>query len=211
MVEYLSTGPASLRRSPLEHMAQDLAAASTPGPEGITLREIPFLTQIGLRAVPGSAAYAGFAETIGVGLPASVGEVAGSPQDVSVLWLGPDEFLVVTADDQHELTRALNQALGEASGQVVDLSANRTVIELAGANARGALEKGVPADLHDREFPVGAAVTTTLGPVPILLWRTDEEVYRVLPRISFAEYTALWLIDSLREYRGGSGAEDPAD
>lgn len=211
MVEYLTTGPASLRRSPLQHLAQDFAAASDSGSESISLREVPFLTQIGLRAVPGSTAHTAFAETTGVGLPGRVGQVTGAPQGVSVLWLGPDEFLVVTAADQHELTRSLHQALGESPGQVVDLSASRTVIELAGAKARAALEKGVPADLHPREFPIGTAVTTTLGPVPILLWRTDENVYRVMPRTSFAEYTARWLIDALCEYRRGPGAEIRAD
>lgn len=201
MVDLFTKGPRSLRRSPLQHLTEELAAAAVSGPRGAVLKEIAFLTQIGLRAEPGSPAYEALAEATGVGLPARVGEVAGSQENVAVLWLAPDEFLVVTAPDQHDLLRALTEALGEHPGQVVDLSANRAVVEISGGSAREALEKGVPADLHPRAFPVGTAVTTALGPVQILLWHTAEDEYRVLPRASFADYTAHWLIDTIREYR----------
>lgn len=200
MAEFLTQGPQALRLSPLHHLREELKAASASGPQGAMLAEIPFTTQIGLRVEPGSATHQALAQATGVGLPERVREVAGSPDDVAVLWLGPDEFLVVAAPDRHDLLQALLDALGEHPGQVVDLSSNRTILEITGTSARDALEKGVPADLHPRVFSVGHAVTTTLGPVPVLLWRTDQDVYRVLPRASFADYTARWLIDSVREY-----------
>jgi sarcosine oxidase subunit gamma len=43
-------------------------------------------------------------------------------------------------------------------------------------------------------------VATTLGPVQVLLWQTAEQVYRLLPRASFADYTARWLLDAMTEY-----------
>ena len=46
----------------------------------------------------------------------------------------------------------------------------------------------------------GTAVATTLGPVQVLLWRTAEQEWRILPRASFADYTARWLLDAMREY-----------
>lgn len=193
-----SAGPAQLRRSPLEHLAP--ALATTEHSLGIALREIPFTIQIGLRAAPGSAAHEALAEATGVGLPMRASEVAGDPGSVAVLWLGPDEFLLIGPEDGQPLLKDLRRGLGDLPGQVVDLSANRTIIAVEGEQARDLLEKGVPVDLHPRSFGPGQAVTTLLGPVPVLLWQTGEQSYRVLPRTSFADYTARWLLDAAREH-----------
>lgn len=193
-----TAGPARLRRSPLEHLAPALAA--TEHSLGVALREIPFTTQIGLRASPGSSAHEALSRASGVGLPLHVGDVAGSPEGTAVLWLGPDEFLLTAPDGAPSPLQGLLEALGDLPGQAVDLSAHRTTISVEGRQARDLLEKGVPADLHPRSLPAGRAVTTTLGPVPVLLWHTAEHQYRVMPRSSFADYTARWLLDAAREY-----------
>lgn len=62
------------------------------------------------------------------------------------------------------------------------------------------LEKSCHLDLHPRAFAVGTAVATTLGPVQVLLWRTEELTWRIMPRASFAEYTARWLLDGMTEF-----------
>ena len=85
---------------------------------------------------------------------------------------------------------------------MVDVSANRTTLELSGPAARETLEKGCPADLHPRSSGPGTAVTTALGPVPVLLWQTGPTTYRVLPRSSFADYVARWLLDATTEFAG---------
>ena len=86
------------------------------------------------------------------------------------------------------------------AGAVVDLSANRTTLELSGPSARSVLEKGCHYDLHPRSFPPGTAVSTELGPVPVLLWKTDEHTFRILPRASFADYVVHWLLDAMTEF-----------
>lgn len=199
MAETFTRGPRELRRSPLDRLSADLDAASSPG---LRLREVPFTTQIGIRADPSSPAFEAVAAATGVGLPRAVGETTGDASGTAVLWLGPDEFLLVAEPDRHDLLPALESALGSARGQVVDLSANRTILEVRGPAARAALDTGVPADLHPRAFGVGAAITATLSRVPVLVWRTEEEAFRVMPRASFAEYCARWLIDAAREHRG---------
>ena len=82
----------------------------------------------------------------------------------------------------------------------VSLSANRTTLELSGPSARAVLEKSCHLDLHPRSFAVGTAEATTLGPVQVLLWRTAELTWRIMPRSSFAEYTARWLLDAMTEF-----------
>lgn len=199
MAKQVLTDVSTLRTSPLTHLRSALEQGSVSGERGVSAREIAFTTQIGLRAEPGSAAHAALSAAVGPGLPAGVGQVAGTHDEIAVLWQGPDEFLLV-APDGSELFGELVAALGDEPGQVVDLSANRTVIELTGPSARLVLEKGCPADLHPSRFAVGTAITTVLGPVPVLLWKTGADTFRLLPRASFADYTARWLLDAMTEY-----------
>jgi heterotetrameric sarcosine oxidase gamma subunit len=189
----------TLRRSPLHHLHDRLREAAVSGDRGAGLREVPFLTMVSVRATPGSAACGRVAEVLGAPLPESCGAVSISGPHAA-LWLGPDEWLVVSTAEAGPLSEALTEALGGDPGAVVDMSANRTTLELSGPSARLALEKGTPVDLHPRSFGPGQAVTTTLGPVPLLLWQTDAATYRLLPRSSFADYVARWLLDALTEY-----------
>lgn len=199
MAEQVLTDISVLRTSPLAHLSSALEQGSVAGERGVEVREIAFTTQIGVRAEPGSAAHAALSTAAGVQLPSGVGQVSGTGDGTAALWLGPDEFLVV-APEGSALLGPLVDALGDEPGQVVDLSANRTVIELSGPSARAVLEKGCPADLHPRAFTAGTAITTVLGPVPVLLWKTGDQTFRVLPRASFADYTARWLLDGMSEF-----------
>lgn len=199
MAEQLLTEPRDLRRSPLAGLADTLAAADVTGTRGVSLREVPFLTMLGLRAEPGSESARALGQVLGSPLPDQVGSTASSGAH-TVLWLGPDEWLVVSIEPARPLVAALSAALGRGRGDVVDVSANRTTLELSGPSARDVLEKGCPADLHSSVFGVGTAVTTTLGPVPLLLWRTGQDTWRLLPRSSFADYTARWLVDAMAEF-----------
>jgi sarcosine oxidase subunit gamma len=117
-----------------------------------------------------------------------------------VLWLGPDEWLIVSQRAPSDLHGALTDAVGEDHADVVDVSANRTVLELSGPAARSVLEKGCPVDLHPRAFGPGRAVATTLARIPLLLWQTGPHTYRLLPRSSFAQYVASWLLDAMQEF-----------
>jgi sarcosine oxidase subunit gamma len=190
-----------LRRSPVRHLHDRFEAERVPGERGVTLRELPFLGMVGIRVEPGSAACDRLGERLGTGLPEGCGLVTSSGRH-SALWLGPDEWLVVSEADGAVLAAELRDALAGDPGAVVDVSANRTTLELSGPAARETLEKGCPVDLHPRSFRPGTAVATTLGPVPVLLWQTGETTYRVLPRSSFADYVARWLLDATTEFAG---------
>jgi sarcosine oxidase, subunit gamma len=192
----------ALRRSPLEHLTNALAAASVAGPRGVALTERPFCTMISVRVGHGEPAAARLEAVLGAALPTQSGRVS-SGVDYDVVPLGPDEFLVFGATEDDLLAARLTEALGEEPGLVVDLSANRTTLELSGPSARAVLEKGCVIDLHPRVFGPGAAVSSTLGPVPVIIWQTDDlPTYRILPRASFADYTARWLMHAMVEFAG---------
>jgi sarcosine oxidase subunit gamma len=117
-----------------------------------------------------------------------------------VLWQGPDEWLVASLISADALVPALQERVAGAHAAVVDVSANRTVLELSGPAARAVLQKGCPLDLHPRAFSPGRAVTTTLARIPLILWQVGPDSYRLLPRSSFADYVAQWLLDAAQEF-----------
>jgi len=205
-------GVLSLRRSPLAHRAAELAAVTG----GVALIELPFLSMVSLRVDPAAEVGTRIERALGLALP-SAGEVAGAghgriarpDEGRFVLWLGPDEWLVVgPASDTADLVALLSDAVGDGPGSVVDVSANRDTLVLSGPSARDLLEKGCTLDLHPRSFTVGHCAQTTLARAAVLIWPTDAEdspsgpVYRLLFRGSFAEYVADWLTDAAAEYAG---------
>ena len=214
-------GVERFRRSPLAHRTADLAAQTG----GVTLSELPFLSMVSLRVAPNSAPASRVESALGARLP-EAGHVS-SVLVGSVLWLGPDEFLVIgqagvgqagvgqagvgqagvgQAGVTAGLIAVLVEAIGEDPGSVVDVSANRDTLVLSGPNARDVLEKGCTLDLHPRSFTAGRCAQTTLARGHVLIWQTRAEgtpsgpVYRVLFRGSFADYFADWFTDAAAEF-----------
>ncbi len=191
------------RRSPLQRLTEELESGSSTD---VMLREIPFLAQIGLRVEPGSPSAVALEWTLTGALPAGVGDVTELTGNRHVLWVGPDEFLLVAPDeadggtDPAQTTDELSAALGGLPGQVVDLSANRTTLELRGPRAQEVLDKSCRLDLDPSVFPAGSALVTLLGTVGVILWRVEPDTWRIMPRASFATHTARWLLDGMREY-----------
>jgi sarcosine oxidase subunit gamma len=191
-----------IRRSPLHEMAARLDAASE-APGRIRLAEAPFLTQVTLRATPGSAAAEAAGRALGAPLPVTPNTVSAAG-DTEALWMGPDEWLVVGPDAARAgLVAALEDAAAGEHATVVDVSAHRTVVEIAGAHATDVLRKGCSIDLDPVAFGPGRCAQTAVARAHVILQaRTAEPSYRVFARASFAEYVAAWLLDAAAEYRG---------
>jgi sarcosine oxidase subunit gamma len=81
----------SLRTSPAALLGAAFEAGSFPGT--VEVSETPFLTMVGIRVGRDTEAGQRIASVTG-GLPATCGAVSRTG-DTSVLWLGPEEFLVV--------------------------------------------------------------------------------------------------------------------
>lgn len=190
-----------LRVSPAQHLHGDFVDAGVSGALGVRVREEQFLTMVGLRVPVGSPDRARLAKILGAELPGRCGEVA-TGHDVVVLWLSPDDYLVISQSVAGStLVSYLRAGVSEGGAAVVDLSANRTTLRLEGPSARAVLEKGCPLDLHPRAFVTGTAIATNIGRVPVLLWKVDTDSYRILPRASYADYLGRWLIDAMAEFK----------
>ncbi|MFI7420976.1 2Fe-2S iron-sulfur cluster-binding protein [Nonomuraea sp. NPDC049684] len=77
----------------------------------------------------------------------------------------------------------------------VDVSGQRTILELSGPAAEDVLITGCPVDLHPDVFPGHAQ--TLLGRAPVILERRAAGEYRIHVRSSFTAYLAEWLLDAL--------------
>lgn len=187
------------RRSPLSHLADQLAAVGSPAT--VTLRELPFRTLIDVKAT--DAATGPLEGALGVPLPERAGEVTGG-QGRQALCLGPGWWLVTDQPDPHAgLEAPLADALRDAAAgaaSVVDVSAHFTTLRLTGPHARTVLEHGCSLDLHPRAFPVNGCAQTTLAKAQVVIHQTGEQEYRIMVRASFADYLARWLLDAMTEY-----------
>ncbi|MBI4184106.1 MAG: sarcosine oxidase subunit gamma [Proteobacteria bacterium] len=192
---------ATHKRSPLADLAAGLAGASVPG--RVSLAEEPFLAQIDLR---GDAADGGFREAaggvIGAALPLAPNTVAQGGR-LRALWLGPDEWLIVGPEgSEGGIEAGLKAALAGRHVSIVDVSASRTAIAVAGAGAREVLAKGMGLDLHSRAFGPGRSAQAQLARAQVILEQVSGEPrFRLFVRASFAPYLARWLIDATAEYR----------
>ncbi|MDN5749193.1 MAG: sarcosine oxidase subunit gamma, partial [Pseudonocardia sp.] len=128
----------------------------------------------------------------------------------TVIWLGPDEWLVTSPFTTPEaLDGLLRAAVGPDGGAVVDVSAQRTTLRLRGEHARDVLATGCSLDLHPRAFPAGSAAQTTVGLAGVVLLALDAGAadppatdFRLIVRSSFARHLATWLLDAAVEYGG---------
>ncbi|WP_084144618.1 sarcosine oxidase subunit gamma [Amycolatopsis jejuensis] len=174
-------------RAPLAEYAGRLADLAP----AVLAEERPFLSQLNLRVRAGHEVVA---DVLGVPLPEPCTFAAGAGD---VLWLGPDEYLVIDAPEGTEA--ALREAV--AVGAVTDVSAQRTAVHLAGPAARDVLAHGCAIDLHPSVSPPGTCVQTLFARTGIILMVREAGEYTVLVRQSFAPYFAAWLADAAVEYR----------
>ncbi|MGW0209595.1 sarcosine oxidase subunit gamma [Streptomyces sp. NPDC003233] len=191
------------QRSPLADAAHRLAAATRASRGAIRLAELPFLAQVNVRLdAKGSAADAvGLA--LGLQLPLEPNTVVHAG-DVTVVWLGPDEWLVVgLRGTERDLESRIRAAAGDEPVSVTDVSAQRTTLLVGGPRARDLLAHGCSLDLHPRAFGPGRCAQTTLARTQVVLVARDESRagFWVLVRSSFAGYLADWLLDAAVEYR----------
>jgi len=166
------------------------------------VRELPFLAQLDLRADPSDAdLMARLTEAIG-GRPPTEPNTAVVSDDGTrhVLWLGPDEWLILGEPDTGPaLEDAIGDAIGDGPGAVVDVSANRTTLSVSGPRARDLLAFGCSLDLHERHFKPGMCAQTLLARANVIIVPVGpavEPAFRVLVRPSFAAYLAAWLTDA---------------
>jgi sarcosine oxidase subunit gamma len=109
-----------------------------------------------------------------------------------VLWLGPDEWLIVgAAGTETAIVRELEALLDGPHRSIVDVSANRIVFDLE--DGREPLAAACGLDLHPSWWSPGMCAQTLFGRAQVILQQRDERTTRVFARPSFAGYVAALL------------------
>jgi sarcosine oxidase, subunit gamma len=170
------------RRSPLGGLASEFAAVAVRTQGRLRIAEEAHLRQLNVRARADALATAGAA--LGVELPTEPNTVA-TAGDVSALWLGPDEWLVLGGAGPEPAAHGWG---------VVDVSAQRTIVVLGGPAAIEVLAHGCALDLE--RMGERRCAQTMLARANVVLWRTQPDEFRILVRASFAPYLAAWLLDA---------------
>ncbi len=190
------------RISPLDHFRKTNAASAPGGGVGVVISERPFLGHLNLRGDSSDGAFAsGVERALGLALPVEPNTVSEG-DGKQALWLGPDEWLIVTPpDEQGPASERLCDALDGVHSSVTDISGGQTLVNLSGENAREVLAKGCSLDLHPRAFGEGrCAQTLVSGANVILRWAGPEPSFDLIVRRSFADHLARWLHDAALEY-----------
>jgi sarcosine oxidase, subunit gamma len=181
-----------------------LVAPIAPAEGELILAELAVPGQINLRGRPSDTAFlAAAGGVLECRLPVSPNTVQ-TAGDLTVLWLGPDEWLILTPPGaEAAIIARLTEALAGLRAAVTDVSGNLARLRLAGARARDVLAKGCSLDLHPRRFAAGQCAQTLILRSGVILHQIDDAPsYDMFPRRSFAEYLWLWLTDAMAEYGG---------
>lgn len=191
------------RRSALAHHGLSARARTGKSDDaGVVLSELPFRHQFALRGDAKDPAFLdAVKKAIGVAPPTEPNTVAGAAdlkKGPRILWLGPDEWLVVGAEDTGTALSSVTEGLHAA---VVDVSDGRTVISISGGNARDMMAKGCPLDLHPSIFARGRGAQTLIAHAHVILHLVDDTPhFEIYVHRSFADYLWRWLEDAAREY-----------
>ena len=119
----------------------------------------------------------------------------------SILWLGPEEWLIVSESQTgDEIAARLRQALRGLPAAVTDVSDARVIYTLAGGNARNVLAKGCSIDFHPRECRAGRCVQTLLAKAHVLIHARTAQSFEVHVPRSYAAYAWAWLEAAQAEY-----------
>ena len=124
-------------------------------------------------------------------------------EKITSLWLGPNEWLVVSNDEItketniHKLEQVLFDDISKTNlGAVTNVTDHFTIFSLSGLNIFEVLSKGCPFDFSSENFGDNKVVQTILNHIDVTIHQRSENDVDLYVRRSFAGYLWDWLKDS---------------
>lgn len=183
------------KQSPLQGM-------STGSVANVAIRELPGLHTIDLRVASGSSSHAAIAEALGIDLAGKHGKTgkAETPGrgEAYVLCLAPDWWLLVGMPEAEQKFSTL-RLNNDYHFSAVNVSGQRTTIELEGPHAREVLAHLWEQDLREKNFPVGSVSQGLMAKAPVIVWHFAPLHYRIMVRSSFAVHLWKAVVDAGEE------------
>lgn len=194
----------------LEFAKSPLGGAKHGDAKKVFMHEVPFTPGFDLRVDPSASGFAAVNQALGLILNPKVGTVVRSNADcivtedelpaaggVSALCLGPDWWYLTGTADIQSLLKPVHEAHHIS---LVDVSSQRTKIEVYGPSAKEVLAHYWEQDLRDEHFPIDACSQGVLAKAPLIMWHCCENCYLLFPRASFAKHLWTALTDASVEY-----------
>jgi sarcosine oxidase, subunit gamma len=184
------------KESPLKGMNMGTVAT-------VAIRELPGLYTIDLRVAPGTSTQAAVAEALGMDLPEEPGQIQGSSvsggSEAYALCLAPDWWLIVGFQEAEQKLAPL-LLKDDYHFSAVDVSGQRTTIELAGPKVREVLAHLWEQDLREKNFPIASVSQGLMAKAPVIVCHIAPFRYRVMVRSSFAVHLWKALVDAAVEW-----------
>ena len=121
----------------------------------------------------------------------------------SVLWLGPDERLIIAnaevSTTTPNLEPLLRSALASLPHSLVDVSHRQLGLQLSAAFAEDLLNCGCPQDLSLVAFPLDMCSRTLFNKTEIVLWRRGPEEFQIEVWRSFVPYLEGWMREAAQD------------
>ena len=167
----------------------------------IEIQELPFVKKINLRLDPNDkSCVSSFRKILGTILPTNANTYSINTLNEKVIWLGPDEWLVVSDNDDTFLK--LQNKIEDIESSLTDVSENRTIIRIRGSKVFVLLSKFLVLDL-EKNLPTQSSCAQTLFvKVPILLVRNSSDTHKheidIFTNRSHANYIYNLLVDGTK-------------
>ena len=164
------------------------------GKPGLVITELPHLGKINLRGgadmLPVIRTHTGCDALPENNRLVSVG-------DRHLVWLGPDEFLLLcAAGTETHLHSQLTLDMADIHAAVTNVTDSLCALSLRGSAVREVLARGCALDLHPSKFTAGDCAQSMLAHAAVTLIANDETGFTLICRTSFAPYVADWLMDA---------------
>lgn len=170
----------------------------------VLIREWPGLHTIDLRVPPGTESQIAVTKALGIHLPDRTGLTSVSGKEgskIHALCLAPDHWLIIGFPDA-EYNLAPLKLNDEFHFSIVNVSGQRTTIELEGPKSREVLAHIWEQDLREKNFPVGSVSQGLIAKAPVIVYHIGPMRYSVMVRSSFALHLWKVLIDAAEEWIG---------
>jgi len=168
----------------------------------VAIRELPGLYTIDLRVAPGTSSQVAVEEALSVHLPVKTGQMLmasiSSASEPYALCLAPDWWLLVGFPEAEQILAPL-RLKDDYHFSLVDVSGQRTTIELEGPNVRELLAHLWDQDLREKNFPIASVSQGIMAKSPVIVYYISPFRYRIMVRSSFALHLWTALVDAAEE------------
>ena len=168
----------------------------------IGLQQIEFLGKLNLRLQEDDAEVRQIVEEyLNYNLPKIAGEVTGN-NETRVLWLGPNEYLILCENEKKDnIINELNISLTNSFYSIVDVSDYYLTMRLSGPKSIDVLTKACPLNFEQTLTKGNTCAQSYISKATVLIDRlSDDLVFDISVRWSFADYLWDWLADSSNEF-----------